>query len=43
MPIEASSKIIKEMLPWTELKVYERAGHGRPYTVSVMTQLLTFA
>jgi len=28
MPIEASSKIIKEMLPWTELKVYERAGHG---------------
>jgi len=29
MPIEASSKIAKEMLPWTELKVYENAGHGR--------------
>ena len=28
MPLEASSKIVKEMLPWTELKVYENAGHG---------------
>ncbi|KAJ9158106.1 hypothetical protein NKR19_g3628 [Coniochaeta hoffmannii] len=28
MPIEASSKTAKEMLPWTELKVYENAGHG---------------
>ncbi|OIW31993.1 alpha/beta-hydrolase [Coniochaeta ligniaria NRRL 30616] len=28
MPLEASSKIVKEMIPWTELKVYERAGHG---------------
>jgi non-heme chloroperoxidase len=29
MPLEASSKIVAEMLPWTELKVYENAGHGR--------------
>lgn len=29
MPLEASSKIVKEMLPWTELKVYEKGGHGR--------------
>lgn len=28
MPLEASSKIVEEMLPWTELKVYEKAGHG---------------
>lgn len=28
MPAEASAKIIKDMVPWAQLKVYEKAGHG---------------
>ncbi|KAL1847234.1 hypothetical protein VTK73DRAFT_10411 [Phialemonium thermophilum] len=28
MPLEASAALVKEMLPWSELKVYENAGHG---------------
>ena len=28
MPLETSAAVIKEMLPWAELKVYEKAGHG---------------
>lgn len=27
-PLAASSVIIKEMLPWAELKIYEKGGHG---------------
>lgn len=30
MPLEASSQVVKEMLPWVELKIYEKAGHGTP-------------
>ncbi|KAK1754057.1 Alpha/Beta hydrolase protein [Echria macrotheca] len=28
MPIEDSAAVVKEMLPWSTLKVYERSGHG---------------
>ena len=28
MPLESSSAVVKTMLPWSELKVYEKAGHG---------------
>ncbi|KAL2015867.1 hypothetical protein VTK56DRAFT_4664 [Thermocarpiscus australiensis] len=28
MPLEVSSAVVKEMVPWVDLKVYERAGHG---------------
>ncbi len=28
MPLETSSAVVKKMLPWSELKVYEKAGHG---------------
>lgn len=28
MPLEASAQIVKEMVPWVDLKVYETAGHG---------------
>ncbi|KAH7114749.1 Alpha/Beta hydrolase protein [Dactylonectria estremocensis] len=28
MPLEASGRVIKEMLPWADLRVYENAGHG---------------
>ncbi len=28
MPLESSSAVVKKMLPWSELKVYEKAGHG---------------
>jgi pimeloyl-ACP methyl ester carboxylesterase len=28
MPLEASSAVVHELLPWSELKVYEKAGHG---------------
>ena len=27
-PVEASSALVKELVPWAELKVYEKAGHG---------------
>lgn len=27
-PLEASSQIVKDMLPWADLKVYEKGGHG---------------
>jgi len=28
MPLEASALLVKEMVPWAEVKVYEKAGHG---------------
>lgn len=28
MPLEASSAVVHELLPWSQLKVYENAGHG---------------
>lgn len=28
MPYEASSKIVKEIVPGAEVKVYEKAAHG---------------
>ena len=28
MPLEASATIVKEMLPWADLRVYKNAGHG---------------
>jgi pimeloyl-ACP methyl ester carboxylesterase len=28
MPFEASSKIIAEMVPGTDVRLYEKAGHG---------------
>jgi hypothetical protein len=28
MPYEASSKIIKELVPGAEVKVYQKAAHG---------------
>jgi len=28
MPLEGSSEVVKEIIPWSELKVYEGAGHG---------------
>lgn len=36
-PLDASAAIIKEMLPWAELKVYEKAGHGMPTASSSPT------
>lgn len=44
MPLEASSKIVEEMLPWTELKVYEKAGHGLYLThaIQVIADLVEF-
>lgn len=33
-PLEASAGIVKEMLPWADLKVYEKAGHGKFRRVS---------
>ena len=29
MPLEASAQLIKDVIPWAELKIYEKAGHGR--------------
>ena len=29
MPVEASAEVVQTMLPWSELKVYERGGHGK--------------
>jgi pimeloyl-ACP methyl ester carboxylesterase len=29
MPVEASSILIHKVLPWSQLKVYEKAGHGQ--------------
>jgi pimeloyl-ACP methyl ester carboxylesterase len=28
MPLEASSALIKQIVPWAELNVYQNAGHG---------------
>ncbi|PKS05628.1 hypothetical protein jhhlp_008147 [Lomentospora prolificans] len=44
MPVEASAKIVKEMVPWIQLKVYEKAGHGMYLTHSqqLMEDLLAF-
>ncbi|KAK3322856.1 Alpha/Beta hydrolase protein [Apodospora peruviana] len=28
MPFELSAKVVHDLLPWSTLKVYERAGHG---------------
>ncbi|KEZ46279.1 Uncharacterized protein SAPIO_CDS1193 [Scedosporium apiospermum] len=28
MPLEAGATIVKEMLPWADLRVYKNAGHG---------------
>ncbi|KAH7157284.1 Alpha/Beta hydrolase protein [Dactylonectria estremocensis] len=34
MPLEASGQVIKEILPWTDLRVYENAGHGLYLTLA---------
>lgn len=28
MPLETSSAVVNKLLPWSQLKVYEKAGHG---------------
>jgi hypothetical protein len=44
MPYEASSKIIKEIVPGGEVKVYEKAAHGLYLThkSQVLEDLLAF-
>ncbi|CAI4212187.1 unnamed protein product [Parascedosporium putredinis] len=44
MPLEASAQIVKEMVPWVDLKVYEKAGHGLYLTHSgqLMEDLVSF-
>ncbi|KAK3301723.1 Alpha/Beta hydrolase protein [Chaetomium strumarium] len=44
MPLEASAAVVHEMLPWSELKVYEKAGHGLYLTHAqqVLDDLLAF-
>ncbi|KAK4235399.1 Alpha/Beta hydrolase protein [Achaetomium macrosporum] len=44
MPLEASSAVVHRLLPWSELKVYERAGHGLYLTHAqrVLDDLLAF-
>lgn len=29
MPLETSAAVVHEILPWSQLKVYEKAGHGK--------------
>lgn len=44
MPYEASSKLIKEIVPGAEVKVYEKAAHGLYLThkAQVLEDLLAF-
>lgn len=44
MPYEASSKIIKELVPGAEVKLYEKAAHGLYLThkKQVLEDLLKF-
>ncbi|KAK4151555.1 Alpha/Beta hydrolase protein [Chaetomidium leptoderma] len=44
MPVEGSSAVVHKMLPWSQLKVYEKAGHGLYLTHAqqVLDDLLTF-
>jgi non-heme chloroperoxidase len=34
MPLETSAALVHEVLPWSELKVYEKAGHGKSLSCS---------
>jgi pimeloyl-ACP methyl ester carboxylesterase len=37
MPLTGSAEIVKKMLPWSELSVYEKAGHGEsPFSNDAM-------
>jgi hypothetical protein len=44
MPYEASSKIVKELVPGAEVKLYEKAAHGLYFThkKQVLEDLLKF-
>ncbi|GAB1312398.1 hypothetical protein MFIFM68171_02608 [Madurella fahalii] len=44
MPLEVSAAVVHELLPWSQLKVYEKAGHGLYLTHAekVLDDLLGF-
>ncbi|AEO69689.1 uncharacterized protein THITE_2120380 [Thermothielavioides terrestris NRRL 8126] len=44
MPLETSSALIHEILPWSQLKVYKNAGHGLYLThdLQVLDDILAF-
>ncbi|KAK3296420.1 Alpha/Beta hydrolase protein [Chaetomium fimeti] len=44
MPVEASSALIHKILPWSQLKVYENAGHGiyLTHAQQVLDDILAF-
>ncbi|KAK3901714.1 hypothetical protein C8A05DRAFT_44698 [Staphylotrichum tortipilum] len=44
MPLETSAALVQELLPWSTLKVYEKAGHGfyLTHTQQVLDDILAF-
>lgn len=42
MPLETSAAVVHEVLPWSELKVYEKAGHGKCLLVFLGRGRLTY-
>jgi pimeloyl-ACP methyl ester carboxylesterase len=36
MPLETSAAVVHKVLPWSELKVYEKAGHGKSLSCSAV-------
>jgi pimeloyl-ACP methyl ester carboxylesterase len=36
MPLETSAAVVHKVLPWSELKVYEKAGHGKSLSCSAI-------